>query len=76
MRVPMCELGKTGRRKSGDPTDVIVGPRAVAGGDHPRQPVEHDAVVGGHEPGRDGAINPNAALDIVVPDLSADDARS
>ncbi len=75
MGVPKCEVRKTHRRKSGDPTDVIVGPRAMAGGDHPRQPVEHDAVVGANKPGRDGAINSNAAVDVVVPDRSADDAR-
>ncbi len=47
----------------------------MAGGDHLRQPVEHDPVVGGHDPGHDSAINPGAALDIVVPDRPADDAR-
>ena len=55
--------------------DVVIGPRAVAGGDGLRQPGEHDSVVGGHDPGGDGAINPGAALDVVVPDRSADDAR-
>src|SRR6266849_4732725 len=52
----MCEVRKAGRRRPGDPTDVVVGPRAVAGGDHLRQPVEHDPVVGGHDPGHDSAI--------------------
>src|SRR6266849_6245688 len=48
--VATCEVRKAGRRRPGDPADVVVGPRAVAGGDHLRQPVEHDPVVGGHDP--------------------------
>ena len=71
----MCEVRKTGRRNSGDLADVIVWPRAVAGGDCGRQPVEQDAVVGGHDPGRDGAIDPNAAVDVVVGDRPAGDER-
>lgn len=42
----MGEVAKADRRGSGDFPDIIVGPRAVPGGDRGRQPAEHDAVAG------------------------------
>src|ERR1700730_14242739 len=46
----------------------------MPGGDHAGQPVEHDTVVGGQGPGRDRAVDPGAAVDVVVADRAVGDA--
>src|SRR5258708_20082309 len=59
------EVGVADRRHSGDVLDVVVGPGAMAGGDGLGQHAEHLAVRGGHA-GRDGAVDPCIAVDVVV----------
>src|SRR5712692_1691050 len=67
------EAGEPGRRRSGDVLDVVVRPGAVAGGDGLGQPAEHLAVLGGHA-GRDAAVDPCLAVDVVVLGWLAGDA--
>src|SRR5207244_924827 len=59
------EVGEADRRPSGDVVDVVVGPRAMAGGDAFGQHAEHLAVRGGHA-GGDGPVDPCIAVDVVV----------
>src|SRR5260370_6877463 len=72
------EVGVADRRHSGDVLDVVVGPGAMAGGDGLGQHAEHLAVRGG-QAGRDAAVDPCIAVDVVVlyrlAGDAADDAR-
>jgi hypothetical protein len=59
------EVGEADRRHAGDVLDVVVWPGAVAGGDGLGQHAEPLAVLGGHA-GRDAAVDPCIAVDVVV----------